>query len=851
MLRSLARGKTGALSAEVLVRHALKVTEGADFPVRRAAMEALLRRVRSSRDGDLCVVRGPAGRSSIGVYRIRRNGSRAEYSALVRSADPPAGSCDCPDYGRSSLGLCKHLFAALEHAAERGGKRRQASLPAASSGPRLEWNPVRPLTGVGDWLDRVEWRDGDGSGLRSVAAAAAKRWFSDAGPALKDAFRERPARRLEIVRDLLRLARADGRRLGPVTDPALVPLLDREKEHLERVLAADWVGRELRSSLKGMKHRLYPYQVEGVERFLRAGRLLLADDMGLGKTAQAVASCHVLFAAGKVTRGLLIVPATLKPQWLREWRMFSDAPVAIVEGGPEARAEIYRQCKRGFLLANYEQVLRDLPLMHQLRPDIVVLDEAQRIKNWATKTSAYVKQLQPGYRLVLTGTPMENRLDELASITDWVDDLALEPKWRLAACHSTFADGKREVTGARNLNTLRERLSHCMVRRLRKEVLRQLPPRTDTRVPVPLTAEQQDEHDDLNRPIAALAQRARVRPLTHAEFLRLMTLLTTQRIICNGLAQLRFEAIWPSLSAARQPTEALLGSLFSPKLVELRELLGNIAVAQERKVVVFSQWRRMLKLASWSVSDVLAGSGVRSVFFTGEEGQKRRTQNLVDFHDDPSVRVLFATDAGGVGLNLQRAASCCVNLELPWNPAVLEQRVGRVYRMGQSRPVEVYHLVSESGIEARIAGLVGDKRALFTGLFDGASDEVAFERSGSFLSRIERVLAPVRVPELPEKDAEEDAPEEDQAELGDALPPAGPIPADPAPVTASGGVAEDLSAKGMRELFSRIQVRPGADGKVIFEAPPEAATTLAALFEGMARMLSDVSTRTTPAPTAR
>jgi SNF2 family DNA or RNA helicase len=445
---------------------------------------------------------------------------------------------------------------------------------------------------------------------------------------------------------------------------------------------------------------------------------------------------------------------------------------------------------------------------------------------------------------------MENRLDELASLTDWVDDLALEPKWRLAPCHSTFSDGRREVTGARNLGTLRERLSHCMVRRVRKEVLKQLPPRTDTRVLVPLTAEQQGEHDELSLPIAVLARRARVRPLTQAEFLRLMVLLNTQRIICNGLAQLRFEDTWPSLTASR-PTEALLGSLSSPKLIELRELLANIAVAQERKVVVFSQWRRMLKLASWSVSDILGSAGVRPVFFTGEEGQKRRTQNLVDFHDDPSARVLFSTDAGGVGLNLQRAASCCINLELPWNPAVLEQRVGRIYRMGQSRPVEVYHLVSETGIEARIAGLVGDKRALFSGLFDGASDEVAFERSGSFLSRIEQVLAPVRVPDLPElteKEAEEDAPTEDGAELADDTSPDGPGPSASAPARADGDIAGALSAEGVRELFSRIQVRPASGGKVTFEAPSEAAAALAALFEGMARMLSGAPAATpTPA----
>src|SRR6185437_10411820 len=117
-----------------------------------------------------------------------------------------------------------------------------------------------------------------------------------------------------------------------------------------------------------------------------------------------------------------------------------------------------------------------------------------------------------------------------------------------------------------------------------------------------------------------------------------------------------------------------------------------------------------LSLAHWAVSDLLAEQGLRAGFFTGAEGQKRRTQNIVEFHDDPRFRVLFATDAGGVGLNLQHASNCVINLELPWNPAVLEQRIGRVYRLGQTRPIDVYNLVSEEGIESRIAGLVGSKQ---------------------------------------------------------------------------------------------------------------------------------------------
>ena len=115
--------------------------------------------------------------------------------------------------------------------------------------------------------------------------------------------------------------------------------------------------------------------------------------------------------------------------------------------------------------------------MHAWKPDLVILDETQRIKNWATKTATYVKKLSPPYSLILTGTPMENRLDELASLMEWVDDMALEPKWRLVPWHTMDADGTREVVGARNLETLRQRLKDRMLRRTRAEVLGQLPKR--------------------------------------------------------------------------------------------------------------------------------------------------------------------------------------------------------------------------------------------------------------------------------------------------------------------------------------------------------------------------------------
>jgi superfamily II DNA or RNA helicase len=819
---------------ELIARHILSTTRGADRPVQRDALEALLRRFAFGRTDQLRIVARPPKGRRLGLYATRRAGSPARpYRTLLRRIEPFEGSCDCADFLRSSLGLCKHLLTVLEDlASRRGGLNETAREPIPNSSP-LRWDPVRPLRGSGDWLARVCWIGSppDRDLRRWFRRGAADRWTLDV-PAT-------PETRRAVVDVLLGLL---GRGHA---EPALHALLQDDRRRLSREIEGARSVARLREALRGLKQPLYPYQREGVERFLVRGRLLLADDMGLGKTAQAIAACHALWRAGRVRRGLLVVPAALKPQWLREWQLFTDAPATVIDGGPAQRRATFNSCRRGFLLGNYEQLIRDLDVVRAWTPDIVVLDEAQRIKNWATKTALTVKRLDPPYRLVLTGTPMENRLDELASIVEWVDDLALEPKWRLAPWHTTPVDGKTEVGGARNLDTLRTRLAGCMVRRGRAEVLSQLPARTDTRVPVEMTAEQQEEHDALNMPIAQLLGRARRRPLTQAEFLRLMMLLTTQRIISNGLAQLRFEDTWPDLSRIERPTESTLRGLATPKLLELRGLIGQLALAQARKVVVFSQWRRMLRLAHWATRDELAHERLRAAFFTGEEGQKRRTQNIVDFHDDPACRVLFATDAGGVGLNLQHAASACINIELPWNPAVLEQRIGRIYRLGQRRPIDVYNLVSEPGIESRIADLVGSKQALFTGLFDGTTDEVAFERSGSFLSRIERIVAPALGPAPPRGRETADTTEDDLADREiEALVTAGDESRD-APTSTAPEPPPTPSAVDVQRLFSALTVQRTGRGGLVIEAPPETASTLAALFAGMAQLLQAAAT---PAP---
>ncbi len=896
-----ARRRFGSIAVESLVEHVIGVSGDADFSIREAALEAIARRWSFALADGLMVATRPPGGGALGCYttarsekgpggrpgargkkkRRRRQTESRPYTSLLESLSPLCASCDCPDYIRSSLGVCKHLLVVLDDvfssprrvkAAER---ERAAQIPA---GLRLTWDPKLALNGT---LDRVTGlrleEHGHRSGrLKTVSVdpgagrlANVRAIFSGGRPhpaALGDRMRRR-----DLLATLDRALTPNGKGTPAVdASPAARALVREETERAERCVRNDQSATETLRHLRSLERKLYSYQREGVERCVRAGRLLLADDMGLGKTTQAIAACHALFKAGRVQRGLIIVPASLKSQWLREWQETTDVPAAVVDGRPEERYQTYRKLKSGFLILNYEQLLRDITAIQALAPEIVVLDEAQRIKNYATKSAAYVKALTPEFRLVLTGTPMENRLEELASILDWVDDVALAPKWRLVPWYTLWqGDGQKSgKAGARHLNTLRTRLEPCLVRRVRREVLSQLPPRTDTRVPIEMTSQQLLEHDELSQPIAQLIRRSKSRPLIQAEFLKLMQLLTQQRIISNGLGQLRFEELWPTYRNAR-PDPALLEGLFAPKLLEFRRLIDDLVIAQGRKVVVFSQWRRMLRLSEWSVRDVLGDAGVRAVFFTGAEKPSQRTRSIVDFHDESDVRVMFLSDAGGVGLNLQRPASACINLELPWNPAVLEQRIGRIYRLGQTRPIDVYNLVSEPSIEARIAGLISAKQALFSGLFDGTSNDLRFDTAASFLTRVERLVDPGPVPVAPQVSPFEPAvqaatddldesfapsdPALGDAALADDLPPTaepGSLPAGSARAHEASNVSATpplephaTAANGTAALFQALRVERTESGGVRIEAPPEAASSLLALFEGMAKLLGSVAER--------
>jgi superfamily II DNA or RNA helicase len=893
LVSRLQRRERGGLPAKLLVAALLMHQPQGDYDLYVDALDALSRRVTSAVDEGLVVQRGPKGTAWSGRYVVRNpSGGVRPRDVAVYGALPHYVACSCDDYRKGSLGLCKHGVGVLRHLMK--SPRRWAGFLASSPRvnpkcPVIGWDCVRPLEGPGDWLSRV-WVHANASAVAAKLAPWLERRRDTAhrmaGEAiyLRQDLRE-PRERLAALEALWGTISAIRELVDPAVEAWVEESLLRERETtVARSSLGRTPSRRLDMLLAEFRLDLYPYQREAVERAFHSPRLLLADDMGLGKTIQSAAIAHATTEAKLVRRILIVAPASLKDQWAREWGRATDLPIAIVEGPPAHRRRRYESTVSGALIVNYEQVPRDLEPIGAWAPDLVIVDEAQRMKNWATLTARSIKQLDAPRRLALTGTPLENRIDELASIMDWIDPHALAPKWRLRAAHMSAGEGVNDVAGMRRLDTLRGRLAPVLLRRRRDEILKQLPARTDTMRVVAMTPAQRGLHDDLKHPIAQLVARARTRPLRHPEFLRLMTMLTSQRILANGVAQYSFDTMWPGI--ADVPCDAdRLASLSMPKLEVMQELVASIVVDQGRKMVIFSQWRRALNLVRWAIQGILDAAGLRAAYFSGEESTKQRTKNVVQFHDDRDLRVLLCTDAGGVGLNLQRAASCIVHFELPWNPAVFEQRVGRVHRLGQPEPVDVYSLVSDPSIEGRIAATLTTKRSIFKGVFDDDRDSVAFESATGFIDVVSELVEPVdddlvdvgiagaaeSVEDLDQEGASEadevsgtdprhvadDVPVVDPAPESDAAPEGAGIAPRPAGPAGGGraqrgeapprsvGEASDQRAlpppDEVRRMFARVVVEARADGGIRIEAPPDAARSLSELFAGFATLLASAA----------
>ncbi len=335
-----------------------------------------------------------------------------------------------------------------------------------------------------------------------------------------------------------------------------------------------------------------------------------------------------------------------------------------------------------------------------------------------------------GCALVLTGTPLENRLEELHSIVEFVDRFHLGPLFRFVFEHQESDDTGRAI-GYRNLSNISKSLEPILLRRHKDAVLAQLPERLDKRFFVPMTPEQMAHHEENREIVARIARKwRRCGFLSETDQRRLMIALQFMRMSCNSTYLL-------------DPTTD-----FGYKADEAASFLGEVFEEPDAKAVVFSQWLgthelllRRFESKPW-----------RHVFFHGGVPGPQRKHLIRRFKDDEQCRLFLSTDAGGVGLNLQ-AASVVVNMDQPWNPAVLEQRIGRVHRLGQHRPVRVVDFVSERTIEHTMLDVLKFKKSLFAGVLDGGEDHVAL--GGTRLARLMETVEQVTeaIPPTPPTDA--------------------------------------------------------------------------------------------------
>jgi SNF2 family DNA or RNA helicase len=394
-----------------------------------------------------------------------------------------------------------------------------------------------------------------------------------------------------------------------------------------------------------------------------------------------------------------------------------------------------------FTICNYEQVLRDILAIEAVPWDVIILDEAQRIKNWEAKTSRIIKGLRSQFALVLSGTPLENRLEELFSVVEFIDNRWLGPAFQFFNQYRTV-DEKGKVLGYKNLDVLRERLRPVLLRRTRSMVMRQLPPRSSEIIRITPTDEQLQLHGGHKRIVSTILRK---------RFISEMDLLRLQK----ALLMCRMAADSTTLVDKQFPG-------YSSKLERLQELLTDMAEEKDRKILLFSEWTVMLDLIE-KILDQLALPFVR---LDGSVPQKER-QKLVDrFQTDPACKLFITTNAGSTGLNLQ-AANTVINVDLPWNPAILEQRISRAHRMGQKRPVQVYILVTESTLEESLLATLSAKHDLALAVLDPNSDATAVDLE-SGIEELKRRLE-VLLGALPEAPLDQSMKATEEAQAGMAL----------------------------------------------------------------------------------
>jgi SNF2 family DNA or RNA helicase len=477
-----------------------------------------------------------------------------------------------------------------------------------------------------------------------------------------------------------------------------------------------------------IKAELFPYQKEGIEFALYRKSAIIADEMGLGKTVQAIGTAILKKQIFNFRKTLVVCPASLKSQWKEEIEKFSDEKSLIIQGNPDERMFQYRDNSHYFFIINYETILRDQVAINKAGFDFLIMDEAQRAKNYETKTANSLKRIDAKHKLVITGTPIENRLIDIFSIMSILDPEFLGPLWEFSYQHCLFdPDRHDKINGYYDLQKLHKKLDEVLLRREKRKVIDQLPDLQQINIHVNLSPLQSDYHGSYARGISQIIHK---KFLTPYDLQRLQLLLASMRMVCDSTYLIDEE------------------TNESPKLEELKYiLLEKLDVPNnDRKIIIFSEWVKVHKL----IGKLLRDHNIGFVELNGKIPVKSRGELIRKFETNPQYKVFLSTEAGGSGLNLQ-IADTLINFELPWNPAKKNQRIGRIDRIGQkSNKLTIFNFITRRSIEEQIASGLLVKQSLFDGVLgqESHSDFVDFSSKGrsQFIKQLEQFITETEKP---------------------------------------------------------------------------------------------------------
>ena len=453
----------------------------------------------------------------------------------------------------------------------------------------------------------------------------------------------------------------------------------------------------------GLTAQLRPYQRRGWSWLHFLGEqgmgAILADDMGLGKTVQTLASLEAGRGSGP---SLVVAPTSVLRNWQDEAARFApQLRVSLLHGSNrDARLEELSNEEIDVGITSYAILRRDIDKLRQIRFRAVVLDEAQAIKNADSQTARAARELQAHHRIALTGTPLENRLSELWSLLEFLNPGFFGSRRRF---EDRLAEPARRGDN-RALETIRKRIRPFILRRLKQEVAPELPPRTETIIHCSLSEQQKLCYEAVRQAaITGLAPRAESRGNGGRVGNRRMQVLA-------ALTRLRQAACHPGMLPGGSPEDA------SGKMDRLLELLPRLAESGHR-ALVFSQWTSLLDL----VEPRLEGAGLAFLRLDGSTRDRAAVVERFQDADGPPI-FLISLKAGGTGLNLT-AADHVFHLDPWWNPAVEQQATDRAHRIGQTKPVFAWKLVSEGTVEERILDLQQRKRALAEAILSGGDGD--------------------------------------------------------------------------------------------------------------------------------